>query len=177
MQAGQAVPGGDVHAANKAVNKVDNTTKIITMITKEQLLEAFTEALVIVPQSRQDDEGVFLGFVSILDPAGLDAILQRYTGYIDKLLQTLPLTTAQYIELITSRCFAYEQYRQLWQAKPHQIKRCILAKVLLMTTEEERQLFISVAQDDTHDSFVHFLKTYTERHNPFLYHFLYEIYA
>lgn len=140
------------------------------------LIYAFENALDIIPNNARDDEGVFIGFVSITEPLGLNAILSEYTSCIDKMLADLPLTDCQYLELLTSRSFTYDEYKELWKVKPNGFYQSMICKVLLITTEQDRQLFTSLAVDDSHAKFVEFLKVYAKNNNKFLHNLIYEIY-
>ncbi|HEY1032905.1 MAG TPA: hypothetical protein VGD89_14105 [Flavipsychrobacter sp.] len=118
-----------------------------------------------------------MGHISVTEPTGLDAMLTVYTAYIDDLLRRLPLDPLQYLTLITSRSFTYDEYKALWTVKQYAIKDTTICKVLLITTEDERLLFTSVALDDSHENFVRFLEIYTKNSNHFLHNLIYEIYA
>lgn len=147
------------------------------MIQRLDLLQSFLNAVDLLSDDEKHD-GVFFGSVSITDRTGLEAILVRYTGYIDQLLLTLPLSPAQQFELIISRCCTYDEYCMLWDStiKPKDFQDYKIFNVLLITTEKERFLFTSV-RDDSHEEFVLFLQEYTKCNNPFLYNFLYETYT
>jgi hypothetical protein len=147
------------------------------MITKEYLIEAYRNAIDIAPFDGKGDNSVFLGFISITEAVGLDAILTAYTSYIDKLLKKLPLSSFQYIELITARAFTYAEYQALWQVRTKDMRNCKICQVLLINSEEERRLFTSVAKDESHESFVQFLQVYTKNNNHFLHNLLYESYT
>lgn len=146
------------------------------MIQTQDLLKRFLDT-VDLPPDEERHNGVFLGTISITDKSGLDGVLSAYTTYIDKLLDSLPLSSAQYIELLLCRCFTYDEYCQLWDMsiKPKDYDSYMIFKVLLIQTEQERNLFTSV-REASHEDFVPFLKRYTGVYNPYLHHLIYETY-
>lgn len=146
-------------------------------MTIDSLVTVFKNALFIVHDTSLDNGGVFLGTVSIREPAGMDAMLKAYTSYIDGLLATLPLTPSQYLELLTARAFTFDEYQALWlpNIKPKDYHHYIIYRVLLITDEQDKLLFTSV-RDNSHADFDSFLQVYTAHCNHLLHSLLYEIY-
>lgn len=146
------------------------------MMTRKDLIHDFYNAVDLLSEDERQS-GVFFGTISITEAAGLEAILVRYTQYIDKLLQTLPLTPLQHIELLVSRTFTFAEYCMLWDMtiKQKDFQDYMIFRVLFISTDKERLLFTSVRQA-RHEDFLELLEKYTRYNNPFLHNFLYEIY-
>lgn len=143
------------------------------MIQEQDLEKIFYNAIVIPPK---DDSSVFLGSLSPTDaPDGLAAVMKNYTSYIDGLLQSLPLSEVQRIELTMLRSFTYDEYICLFSVtKEREFVHYPVFRVLLITTDRERKLFISNSRDESFEAYVALLESWTKINNPFLHTFIYE---
>jgi hypothetical protein len=147
------------------------------MIQENDLQIIFLNAIdVIIPDEGNDNEcGVFLGWITPIDaPSGLAAVMDYYTKYIDGLLQSLPMTPLQHIELVMLRCFSHEEYKCLFLSsiKEKDFHAYPIFRTLLITTSEDR-LYFTRSRDDSYEAYTAFLEGWTKNYNPFLHTFLY----
>lgn len=143
------------------------------MLSKELLEKRLTDIIDIVPN---DTNSVFFGYITLTDnPQLLDALTSYVTTYYDNLLRTLSLTPAQRIALQLQRCFTYSEYTALFRPI-NQLRLPAICNVLLITTEQERLLFINnPKRDDSFASYVEFLTSWTKINNPLFHSYLHDV--
>jgi hypothetical protein len=147
------------------------------MIDEQTLIEIFQNAVDIIPDG---DDSVFLGtLVMTAAPAGVDAIMEYWTGLIDTALLQTGIGDTQKLELITMRGFTSNEYNNLFDIgiKEQDFARYPIYQSLLISTHKERAGVIYQLRKDSNEDYQTLLSRSLKMFNPFLYTFLYETYT
>jgi hypothetical protein len=99
-------------------------------------------------------------------PAGVDAVMQKYTAYIEGLLQILPKNSTERLELHIRRGFTFSEWQALFDATIRESRFEIypVFRCLWIATERERRRVTFTLSKDSYDDYI---KTLLKALSPF----------
>lgn len=123
-------------------------------MTQETLLHIFLEGAGIEIDT---DDSIILGqLLPHFAPAGVDAVMQKYTAYIDGILQRLPKGSMKGLDLVIRRGFTFSEWQALFDTTIRE-KNFISYPVfrgLWITTEQERRRITFTLSKDNYDDYI-----------------------
>jgi hypothetical protein len=123
-------------------------------MTQNKLLQIFLEGAGIDPDT---DDSILLGQLLPQDaPAGFDAVMKFYTANIDGILQQLPTTSLQRVDLVIRRGFTFGEYYALFDVavREKHFSSHAVFRALWITTEQERHRITFTLSKDSYDDYL-----------------------
>lgn len=123
-------------------------------MTQNKLLQIFLEGAGIEPDT---DDSILLGQLLPQDaPAGIDAVMKFYTAHVDGILQQLPTTSSQRVELVIRRGFTFSEYHALFDVavREKHFGSHAVFRALWITTEQERRRITFTLSKDSYDDYL-----------------------
>lgn len=123
-------------------------------MTQETLLHIFLEGSGIEIDT---EDSVFLGqLLPHFAPAGVDAVMQKYTAYIDGILQRLPTGSNKRVDLVIRRGFTFSEWQVLFDAtiREKNFLSYPVFRALWIATEQERRRITFTLSKDSYDDYI-----------------------
>lgn len=149
----------------------------------EKVKETFLLATkgIIEPDS---DDAISIGTMSVsssLLAEGVFLVMEKYTQYIDQLIQHTEPKSIERFQLYTLRGFTYQEFTSLYDftIKPKDFIQHPIFKCLFVTTERQRKRYMALYPDKTHEHYMAVLQKALLAFHPshFLVHFFFEVSA
>lgn len=103
------------------------------------------------------DDNIAIGYLNpFYSPAGVDAVMERYTAYIDDLLRKLPDGSIEKVELFIRRGFTFSEYQALFDTtiREHAFSSYPAYRSLWITKELERRRWTFTFSKDNHEDYM-----------------------
>jgi hypothetical protein len=104
-----------------------------------------------------DQDSIAIGYLNpYFAPAGIDAVMEKYTAHIDDLLQKLPQGSIEKLKLFIRRGFTFREYQALFDTtiRENSFSSYPVYRSLWITKEQERRRWTFTFSKESHDDYM-----------------------
>jgi hypothetical protein len=144
-------------------------------MTQQDILNYFLQGAGIEPDT---EDGIAVGHLTPhFATAGVDMVMEKYTTYIDSLIQKLPEGSIARLELFIRRGFKFSEYQTLFDMtiRESSFASYVIFRCLWITTERERRRYALAFLKDSHEDYIAVLSKTLAPFAPWLVNFFFGV--
>jgi hypothetical protein len=144
-------------------------------MTQQDIMNYFFQGAGIEPDT---EDGIAVGQLTPhFATAGVDMVMEKYTTYIDSLIQKLPQGSIARLELFIRRGFTFREYQTLFDMtiRETSFASYVIFRCLWITTERERRRYALAFLKESHDDYIAVLSKTLAPFAPWLINFFFGV--